>query len=123
MNNVLIIEPNRILAKTYAESLEHVGFKSHMASGAQEAIDCADLNTPDLVLLELQLADHSGLEFLYEFRSYAEWRDIPVIINTNIPGQRITQNRQHLDKLGIRKVLYKPRASLNDIIREIRALI
>lgn len=123
MNNVLIVEPNKVLAKTYAKSLDLIGIKSYIASGAQEAIDCADNNTPNIVLLELQLAEHSGLEFLYEFRSHTDWRHVPIIINTNIPSQRITQNKQQLDRLGIRKVLYKPQASLNDITREIRALI
>lgn len=123
MKHVLIIEPNRLLSDSYRQSLELIGLKTSVASGAQEAIDCADNQMPDIVLLELQLADHSGLEFLHEFRSYADWQQIPVIVNSNIPAHRVSQNRQYLQQLGIRKVLYKPTASLKEIIREVRVLI
>ena len=31
---------------------------------------------PAIVMLELQLVEHSGIEFLYEFRSYPEWQRV-----------------------------------------------
>lgn len=123
MKNVLIIEPNRLLGQTYVKSLHLTGLEARLAADAQEAIDYADTQRPDLVLIELQLANHSGLEFLHEFRSYAEWQNIPVIINTVIPQQRFNYSPQYLEQLGIKKIIYKPSASLQQIIREIRALI
>jgi CheY-like chemotaxis protein len=123
MKNVLIIEPNRLLGRTYVKSLELSGLGAALAVDAQEAIDCADSQAPDVVLMELQLANHNGLEFLHEFRSYAEWRQTPIIINTVIPRQRFNYSGQYLEQLGIKKILYKPTASLQQIIREIRSLL
>lgn len=123
MKNVLIIEPNRLLGHTYVKSLQLAGLEARLVGDAQEAIDYADTKNPDLVLIELQLANHSGLEFLHEFRSYAEWQKVPVIVNTVIPKQRFNYDPQYLEQLGIKKVIYKPTASLQQIIREIRALL
>lgn len=123
MKNVLIIEPNRVLGQAYVKSLLLSGLNPQLTGDAQQAIDFADSLTPDLVLMELQLANHSGIEFLHEFRSYPEWQQTPVIVNTVIPSQKFNYSRQYLEQLGIRKILYKPTASLQQIIREIRELL
>lgn len=123
MKSVLIIEPHSVLAQTYAKSFELAGLVALVASSAQEAVDVADGQLPDVVVLELQMSNHSGLEFLHEFRSYSDWRNIPVIINTNIPISRLNSNPEALKQLGVRQVLYKPRTTLKELIREVRKLI
>lgn len=69
--HVLLIEPNTLLAATYRQALQHAGHEVRHVTGAQAAVMAADGRTPDVVVLELQLPQHSGLEFLHEFRSYA----------------------------------------------------
>lgn len=123
MKSVLIIEPNPLLAETYAKSFDLAGFKALLASNAQEAVDVADNQSLGIVVLELQLSNHSGLEFLHEFRSYSDWHHIPVIINTNIPTIRLSPNSEALKQLGVRRILYKPRTSLKELIREVREII
>jgi two-component system phosphate regulon response regulator PhoB len=73
MANILLIEPDRLLAEIYQRALSSEGHNVVVCAGAQSAILSADQSTPDLVILELQLVEHSGIEFLYEFRSYSEW--------------------------------------------------
>src|SRR5438309_2019280 len=85
MKNILLVEPDYILARIYSQALNRAGYKVTLASNAQMAITLADKKQPDLVILELQLIEHSGIEFLYEFRSYQEWQAIPVIINSHVP--------------------------------------
>lgn len=123
MKSVLIIEPHTVLAQTYAKTFELAGFVTLTASSAQHAVDVADGQSPDIVILELQMSNHSGLEFLHEFRSYGDWRNIPVIINTNIPLSRLNRNLEALEQLGVKQVLYKPNTSLKELIREVRKLI
>ena len=115
--NVLLIEPDRILAQTYKQALESEDMlRVKTVRGAQAAITAADILEPDLVILELQLIEHSGIEFLYEFRSYSDWQTIPVIIQTIVPFSEF-QNSWHLLKseLGVRAYLYKPHTSLQQL--------
>ena len=78
----------------------------------------ADQQLPDLVIVELQLIEHSGIEFLYEFRSYTEWQSIPVIIQSQVPPSEFSANWQSLkQQLGIDTYLYKPHASLQKLLK------
>src|SRR3954465_15447238 len=89
-------------------------------AGAQTAVMVADQHQPDLVILELQLVEHSGIEFLYEFRSYAEWQGIPAIIHSLVPPGEFQSNRQLLeDELGVAAYLYKPRTSLRQLLNTV----
>src|SRR4051794_4644485 len=105
---VLLIEPDRLLADTYRLALESAGHSVRMCASAQSAIFCADEVTPDVVLLELQLVGHSGLEFLYEFRSYREWQGIPVVIHSHVPAGELSGSWQLLkSQLGVTAYHYK----------------
>jgi len=117
MSNVLLIEPNVVLAGTYMQALQHAGYTAVHARGAQEAVDAADATRPDVVVLELQLSGHSGVEFLHEFRSYGEWQTVPVIVNTHLSAQAIAAVQPALNsELGVHMCLYKPRTSLQQLL-------
>lgn len=121
MTYVLLLEPNTLLAKTYTQLFEHVGYAVGHATGAQEALAIADKRTPDVVVLELQLPMHSGVEFLHEFRSYSEWLKIPVVVNTLSPPSRLAALYVALQNdLGVTALLYKPQTSLQVLLRTMR---
>lgn len=120
MANILIIEPDRLLAETYGQAMLSAGHKVAVAPGAQSGIMVADQIDPDVVLLEVQLVEHSGIEFLYEFRSYPDWQNIPVIIHSQVPPQEFSGSLQLLNhELGVKNYLYKPQTSLQKLLRTI----
>ncbi len=122
MANILLIEPNIVLARTYKRALTECGHLVEWVAGAQAGIHAADRITLDVIVLELQLPGHGGIEFLYEFRSYPEWNKVPVIVNTVVTPAALAPAHQVLQKqLGVRQILYKPRATLADIERAVRA--
>ena|SRR5579884_3380874 len=120
MKSILLIEPDYLLAKIYRQSLKQAGFRVSHATNAQMAISLADSLSPDLVILELQLVEHSGIEFLYEFRSYPEWQNVPVIINSQVPPGEFSLSWPILkDDLAVSVYLYKPSTSLSLLIRRV----
>jgi DNA-binding response OmpR family regulator len=117
MPRILLIEPDRVLAETYRRALRHDKHQVTVSAGAQAAVMAADKSTPDLVILELQLVEHSGIEFLYEFRSYPEWQNIPVLVQTAVPPAEFADNWQLLKNgLGVNTYLYKPQTSLRQLL-------
>ena len=121
MANILIIEPDRLLAEIYYKSLINDGNNVTVAAGAQTAIMSADRQLPDIIILELQLVEHSGIEFLYELRSYPEWQDIPVILHTNVPPAEFNQTISILrNEMGVAHYLYKPQTSLKQLLAVVR---
>lgn len=120
---VLLIEPDVMLALTYARALSETGHEVHAVSTAQAGINTADDVSPDVVLLELQLVTHSGLEFLYEFRSYPDWQETPVIVISHVPPAEFNQSTQMLrDRLGVRAYYYKPQTSLAKLVAGVDAV-
>jgi DNA-binding response OmpR family regulator len=122
MNSVLLIEPDHILALIYKQAIEADGTDVVVTvSSAQSAIMAADKQKPDLVILELQLIEHSGIEFLYEFRSYPEWQAIPILAQTFVPFGEFRDNWHLLkDELGVRAYLYKPHTSLRQLLASVK---
>lgn len=119
---VLLLEPDKVLANTYRQALQSQGHQVTMCASAQAAIFAADELKPDVVVVELQLVGHSGLEFLYEFRSYEDWRAIPVIIQTNVPAGEFSDSWDLLsEELGVSAYHYKPLTSLKSLFSSVAA--
>lgn len=123
MARILLIEPDRVLADIYRLAFEAAGHKVLMCASAQSAIFAADTARPDLVVLELQLIEHSGIEFLYEFRSYPEWQTIPAVILSNVPPHEFRGSHDLLTKeLGVAAYYYKPQTSLATLLVSVTEL-
>ncbi len=123
MAHILLIEPDHILAGMYAAVLERAGHTVSRQVDAQNAILAADESRPDLVLMELNLAGHNGVEFLYEFRSYPDWLKIPVIVLSMTPPEEIKAADSVWQRLGIAAHHYKPAARLWDVLRSVETTL
>ncbi|MGC1177147.1 MAG: response regulator [Candidatus Saccharimonadales bacterium] len=117
MSRIFLIEPDRVLAEIYQRALARAGHEVVVCAAAQAAILVADKTRPDVVIVELQLIEHSGIEFLYEFRSYPDWQRIPVIVHTHVPPGEFAGSWQLLkDELSVHAYLYKPHTSLRQLV-------
>lgn len=124
MSRILLLEPNRLLAKQYAAFLKSKGHSVVACEDAQSGINAADGKAPDLIIAELLLAGHSGIEFLYEFRSYAEWCQVPVLILSSVPLAEASIPPGTMQELGVSDYLYKSDTTLERLGRQInRALL
>lgn len=121
--NILLIEPDKKLGETYKRALTNPGHTVHWAAHAQDAVHSADLSRPQLIILELQLAGHNGIEFLYEFRSYPEWQGIEVLVLTVVPPASLEITQEMMDSLGIAHCLYKPATTLKQLVRAVEEII
>lgn len=120
MAHVLLIEPDRLLAKTYMDGLKTAGHTADVCVSAQSAVFCIDEHMPDIIITELQLTGHSGIEFLYELRSYADWQTIPVIVMSGIPAGEFHGSWRILkNELGVSSYHYKPVTSLKNLLESL----
>ena len=80
MQNILVVDDEIELSKLYQQELRDEGFNVMVANDGFEAINLAQKNTIDLVVLDIKMAGMDGLEVLNEFRM--KNADIPVILNS-----------------------------------------
>lgn len=124
MAKILIVEPDYILARLYRQALTAKGHQIVVVATAQDAVFAADRQHPDLILLEVQLVGHSGIEFLYELRSYADWQRIPVVVLSNVPPAEFSGSQRLIeDELKIRAYHYKPLLTLKKLIASVEELL
>lgn len=116
---VLLIEPQNDFARVISKSLELSDIEVLHAVNAQAAVHEAEQGI-DVVVLELALPGHNGLEFLYEFRSYNDWRHIPIVMYTHISSEEAGFNTEIYERFGIAAHLYKPTTSLKKLEDAIR---
>jgi DNA-binding response OmpR family regulator len=117
VKTVLLLEPDRETADIIAEYMQqqklHAGISHALTS--QEAVHLADQVSPDIVITELAVAEHNGLAFLHEFRSYSDWSDIPILIHSMIPPEQAGLSAADMQHLGVVRYLYKPTTSLEKL--------
>lgn len=123
MKNVLIIEPDRTIAKCIKDELEKRSMKVSISANADAAIEAADKLQPDAVVTELSLAGHSGTEFLYEFRTYPDWSEIPIIIYSSMKLPDLVTESHDWKHLKIAEFLYKPNDSLVQLANSVESLV
>lgn len=121
--NILLLEPNRLLANQYVSFLTRQGHQVAWREDAQTGITAADEQRPDVVIAELLLGGHSGIEFLYEFRSYGDWVAVPAIILSNLSPEAAGLPPTVLESLGVAMYLYKPELSLQKLAELLSRLL
>lgn len=114
------METDHILAKNLSKYLSKLGHEVAWCVEPQEAIDSADKHQPDVIILDLMLANHrSGVEFLYELRSYPEWQNLPVVIFSHVAAENLKGCLESLQQLNVAAFRYKPTTSLTDLAASI----
>ena len=112
MVKILLLETDHLLAKNLRQFLKNSGYEVDWQVDPQAAIESADTVPPDAIVLDLMLAQHSGIEFLYEFRSYPEWQNLPVIIFSNISAEEVSGCLEAFEQLNVSAYHYKLTTSL-----------
>jgi two-component system, cell cycle response regulator DivK len=79
---ILIIEDNDTDVRLLKDILETRGYNILQTKEGLEAIDLAVVNLPDLILLDIQLPDISGLEVARRLKGDDRSRRIPIIAVT-----------------------------------------
>jgi two-component system, cell cycle response regulator DivK len=79
---ILVVEDNELNMKLLNDVLEAHGYGVMSTARGEVAIEWAEQYRPDLILMDLQLPDLSGLEATRRIKANSETRDIPVIAVT-----------------------------------------
>jgi two-component system cell cycle response regulator DivK len=79
---VLIVEDNELNMKLFRDLLEAHGYKTSGTSNGFEALDLVRKLRPDLILMDIQLPQVSGLDVTRWIKDDPELRSIPVVAVT-----------------------------------------
>jgi two-component system cell cycle response regulator DivK len=79
---ILIVEDNELNMKLFNDLLQAHGYKTVQTRSGVEAVELARLHKPDLILMDIQLPEVSGLQVTRWIKDDEDLRHIPVIAIT-----------------------------------------
>ncbi len=79
---VLIVEDNELNMKLFHDLLDAHGYQTLQTSDGMEALSMARQHHPDLILMDIQLPEVSGLEVTKWIKEDETLREIPVVAVT-----------------------------------------
>lgn len=114
--HILVVDDDALMRRSLAFNLEQAGYQASSAGSAEDALAQAQIEQPDLVLLDIGLPGMDGLDALRQFRDHLR---IPVIF--------VTARRRELDQvlgleLGAEDYIIKP-FDLNVLLAHIKAVL
>jgi CheY-like chemotaxis protein len=101
---ILICEDNKLSSLVISTMLKRKGYTVETASDGNEAIEKIDKEIPDLLIADIHLPYHSGLELVRYLRNDKQ-SNIPVIIVTAFSDPHVQENAW---ELGISGYFVKP---------------
>lgn len=113
---ILIVEDDFFVRDIYQKKLGDAGFEVDTAGDGLAGIDRIRAKRPDLVLLDIFMPYLDGREMLREMRQHEEWRDIPVIMLTNL--SEYSGVRDGLD-LGVDEYLIKSHFTPSEVFGKV----
>ena len=79
---VLVVEDNELNMKLFHDLLEAHGYQTVQTRYGNEVLDLARRENPDLILMDIQLPEVSGLDVTRWLKADADLRKIPIIAIT-----------------------------------------
>jgi two-component system alkaline phosphatase synthesis response regulator PhoP len=121
MAKILVAEDETDIRELVAFSLENIGgFQVVKAKNGAEAVEVAQAELPDLILMDVRMPKMTGVEACAHLKTIPETKDIPVVFLSAM-GQE--QEIQHGMDVGAVEYILKPFAPdvLMNKVREILA--
>jgi two-component system cell cycle response regulator DivK len=102
---VMIVEDNELNMKLFHDLLEAYGYHTIGTRNGMDALDLARKHRPDLILMDIQLPEVSGLEVTKWLKEDAELKAIPVVAVTAFA---MRGDEERIREAGCEAYLSKP---------------
>ena len=116
---ILVVEDNDLNRKLFCDVLQASGFAVDSVADGAEAIERAKAFFPNLVIMDIQLQDISGLDLIAGLKRDSALRDIPVLAVTAYAGKG---DEERIRQVGAEGYLAKP-VSITTFMNAVRGLL
>jgi len=119
MAKILIAEDERDIRELVNFSLQFGGFTVVQAANGAEAVEQAQKELPDLILMDVRMPKMTGYEACRQMKSMPELRDIPVVF-LSAKGQE-SEIQTGLE-VGAEEYILKPFAP-DELVKQVQAVL
>jgi two-component system cell cycle response regulator DivK len=105
MNKILIVEDNELNMKLFRDLLSLQACEIITSNKGEGVIELVLEHMPNLILMDIQLGDMSGIDLIQQLKSMPETASIPII---SITAFAMKQDEIKITKCGCDLYLSKP---------------
>ncbi|KPL11252.1 hypothetical protein AMJ85_04015 [candidate division BRC1 bacterium SM23_51] len=84
MKKILVVDDEKNIRILFRDELEEAGYEVDLAESGREALEKIEAAPPDVLVLDIRMADMTGIELLEALRE--EHKQLPVIMCTAVRG-------------------------------------
>lgn len=117
---ILLIEDDPFLLNMYATKFELENFKVTVADDGEKGLRAVEKEIPDIILLDIMLPKMNGFEVLKQLKASKDFRDIPVILLTNLSQKN--EIEQGLS-MGANDYLIKAHFMPSEVVEKIKEIL
>lgn len=121
--HILLVEDDPMLTELYQTKLEMEGYQVSVATDGEMGVSLASSLSPQLILLDIMLPKLNGFEVLKALKKDPATSGIPVIVLTNLGGEKADTDKKLALSLGAREFLVKTFHLPDDIVGKIRTVL
>ena len=119
MKRILVVEDNDLNRKLFCDVLVANGFSVEPVADGENALASAAQFVPNLIIMDIQLPNISGLDLIAEIKRDAKLRNTPVLAVTAYAGKG---DEERIREAGAEGYLAKP-VSIGPFMTAIRAML
>lgn len=116
---ILVVEDNDLNRKLFCDVLKANGFDVEPVADGELAANAARAFAPDLVIMDIQLPNISGIDLIAAFKKDVSLRDAPILAVTAYAGKG---DEERIRDAGAEGYLSKP-VSINPFMAAVMALL
>ncbi len=116
---ILVVEDNDLNRKLFCDVLKSQGYAVEPCADGLEALDKARAFVPNLIIMDIQMPNVSGLDLIEAAKADAMLRSIPVLAVTAYAGKG---DEERIRDAGAEGYLAKP-VSIRPFMAAVKALI
>ncbi len=102
---VLVVEDNELNMKLFCDLLDAFGFQTVESRDGLKAVELARQHKPDLIIMDIQLPEVSGLDLTRWIKDDASTANIPIMAVTAFA---MRQDEAHVREAGCEAYMSKP---------------
>uniref|UniRef100_UPI00387EE07D PAS domain-containing hybrid sensor histidine kinase/response regulator n=1 Tax=Pseudanabaena galeata TaxID=1112103 RepID=UPI00387EE07D len=102
---ILLAEDNEANIQTFTSYLNAINYRVIVAKNGEEAVAMAKANSPDIILMDIQMPIMDGLEAISQIRSDTKFASVPIIALTALAMEG---DRERCLAAGANEYLSKP---------------
>lgn len=110
MKQILLVEDDAWLAELYQDIFQQIaGVAVRWARDTETALELLNQKPVDLIVLDMFLPRHNGIEFLHEIASYTDTSRVPVVVLSAVHEHDFAMSPDRWRQYGVVEYLYKPK--------------